>query len=141
MLDSPATWLLVVAAIHLGFQLTVDLVVYPALAEVGPERWAAAHGSHSRRITPLVALVYPALVVLVGWTLVAHPDAAGAWVAALGAGVAVAATAFSAAPTHGRLSSSSAEDRPALLRTLARADRVRTAGALVCLVGAVMLVA
>lgn len=141
MPDSPATWLLVVAAVHAGFQLTVDLVVYPALAEVDPERWAAAHQAHSRRITPLVALIYPALLVLVAWTLLERPTDVGAWVAATGAAVAVAATAFSAAPTHGRLSSSSVEDRPELLRTLVRADRVRTLGALVCLGGAALLVA
>lgn len=140
MPDSVTTWLLLVAALHAGFQLAVDLVVYPALADVGPERWTEAHASHSRRITPLVALIYPALVVLVGWTLARRFDDPGAWVAALGAAVAVAATAFSAAPTHGRLSSSSVEDRPVLLRRLARADRVRTVGALVCLAGAALVV-
>ena len=33
-MSSAAPWLLLVAAAHLGFQLTVDLVVYPELAEV-----------------------------------------------------------------------------------------------------------
>ena len=139
MPDSPATWLLVVAAAHAGFQLTVDLLVYPALADVPSDRWTGAHAAHSRRITPLVGVLYPALVVAVAWVLVAWPDEPGAWVAAAGAALAVAATALSAAPTHRRLSTASVGDRPALLRTLARADRVRTLGALVCLVGALAL--
>ena len=139
MPDSPAAWLLLVAAAHAGFQLTVDLVVYPALYEVPDDGWAAAHAAHSRRITPLVVLLYPALVGTVLWTLSVRPGA-GAWVAALGAALAVGATAASAAPAHRRLSSATAEDRPSLLRTLLLADRVRTAGALVCLAGAVLTV-
>ena len=139
MPDSPTTWLLVVAAVHAGFQLTVDLVVYPALSDVAPERWVTAHRGHTRRITPLVALVYPALVVSVAWVAVLRPHHAGTWVAVAGAGLAVAATAVSAGPAHGRLATSDVSERTTLLRTLARADRVRTAGALVCLVGALVL--
>ena len=141
MPDSPTTWLLVVAAVHAGFQLTVDLVVYPALSEVAPERWVTAHRGHTRRITPLVALVYPALVVSVASVALVRPGHPGTWVAAAGVGIAVAATACSAAPIHGRLATSAVDERTALLRTLARADRVRTAGALVCLVGALVLAA
>ncbi len=139
MPDSPTAWLLVVAAVHAGFQVTVDLLVYPALAEVPPDQWARAHAAHSRRITPLVAVLYPAVVLALAWVLVTRPDEPGAWIVAAGAGTALAVTALSAAPTHGRLSTAPADDRPALLRTLARADRVRTLGALVCLVGALVL--
>jgi hypothetical protein len=133
--------LLAVAGAHLGFQLTVHLVVYPALADVEPDGWHDAHARHSRRITPLVAVLYPCLLAMLVWALVARPGAAGAWVAAVGGGVAMAATAAFAAPTHGRLGRAAASERGALLQVLARADRVRTAGAAVCLAGAVLLAA
>ena len=56
-LSEPAPWLLLLAGMHLGFQLTVDLVVYPALGEVTDGEWTRAHERHSRRITPVVAAV------------------------------------------------------------------------------------
>ena len=137
--SEPGLWLLLVAAAHLGFQLTVDLVVYPALGEVGPEGWASAHAGHSRRITPVVALVYVPLVLVLGWVAVAEPRDVATWVAVAGGLVSVGATATVAAPIHGRLSSVDADERPVLLARLARADRVRTLGAVVCVVGAVLL--
>lgn len=137
----PAPWLLLVAAAHLGFQLTVDVVVYPALAEVPEGQWEEAHARHSRRIAPLVALLYVPLVLLLGWTLAVEPRAEGAWLAATGGAVAVVTTAALAAPVHGRLASVPAAQRPDLLRALGRADRIRTVGAAVCLVGAVLVAA
>ncbi len=136
---APEPWLLLVAGAHLGFQLTVDLVVYPALAEVGRDGWADAHAAHSRRITPVVALVYVPLVLVLGWTVAAEPDAGGTWVAVAGGLLAVLTTAAVAAPLHGRLSTADADARSALLNRLARADRVRTVGAVICAVGAVLL--
>jgi hypothetical protein len=140
-ITDPATWLLMVAAAHLGFQATVDLVVYPALADVPASEWAEAHQRHSRRITPVVAVIYPALVVLVVWTLLAEPRDTGAWLAFTGGLLSVVTTAAVAAPTHGRLGGSPPQERPQLLRRLDQADRVRTVGALVCLVGSLLLVA
>lgn len=140
-MSTPAPWLLLVAAAHLGFQLTVDLVVYPALAEVGPERWDRAHAAHSRRITPVVAVVYVPLVLVLGWAVVAEPRDPATWVAVAGGLLAVVATAAVAAPLHGRLSSGDPDERSVLLDRLRRADRVRTVGAAVCVVGAVLLVA
>ena len=58
VIDAWTVALLASTALHAGFQLKVTLVVYPALADVQPNLWAAAHARHSRRITPLVALVY-----------------------------------------------------------------------------------
>ncbi len=55
--------------------------------------------------------------------------------------LAVLTTAAVAAPTHGRLASAPATARPELLRRLDRADRVRTLAAVVCLAGALLLVA
>lgn len=135
----PAPWLLLVAAAHLGFQLTVDLVVYPALREAPDDAWDEAHARHSRRIAPLVALLYVPLVLLLGWTLAVEPRAGGTWLAAAGGALAVVTTAALAAPTHGRLASAPVAQRPDLLRALGRADRIRTVGAAVCLVGAVLV--
>ena len=135
----PAPWLLLAASVHLGFQLTITLVVYPALVEVPPEGWARAHDRHSRRIVPLVAAIYPVLVVLLAWALLAEPRAPGTWLALAGGAVSILATATVAGPLHGRLSQVADHERPALLGRLVRADRVRTAGALVCLAGALWL--
>ena len=140
-LAEPAPWLLLVAAAHLGFQLTVDLVVYPALGEVPDDAWATAHDRHARRITPLVAILYPPLVVLLGWAVVTEPRSVGTWLAVAGGVLAVGTTAAVAAPTHGRLSSVGAAGRSALVRRLDRADRVRSVGAVVCAVGALVLAA
>ncbi|WP_322920508.1 hypothetical protein [Nocardioides renjunii] len=139
-LSGPAPWLLLVAGAHLGFQLTVALVVYPALADVPDAGWATAHERHSRRITPLVAAIYLPLVAVLAWTAVAEPGAEGTWLALAGGAVAVLTTAAVAAPTHGRLATAPPAERPELLRGLRLADQVRTAGAVVCAVGAVVLV-
>ena len=139
--SQPATWLLLVAAAHLGFQLTVARVVYPALRDVGDEAWPAAHQRHSRRIAPLVGALYVPLVVALVWTTATEPTAAGTWLALLGGALAVVTTAALAAPMHGRLGTVPASERPELLGALGRADLVRTIGAVVCLLGAVLLVA
>nr|WP_205709574.1 hypothetical protein [Kineococcus siccus] len=132
------------AALHAGFQAVVTGVVYPALADAGrtsPTTWAAVHAAHSRRTGAVVAPVY--LVVLGTWAWVfAAALAAGSplppWLVVSGAGSAVAGltTALVAAPTHVRLGR--AGPAPGLLRRLLRADRVRCAGALVGLLGAVL---
>ena len=133
MLDvAPASVaLLASAAVHLGFQLTVTFVVYPALAEV-PD-WDRAHAAHTRAITPVVVLVYGMLVLAGGWALLTTWLDAWTVLAVAGGGVALLATALVAGPAHGRL----ADGRePVLLRRLLVADRVRTVGAAVCLLGA-----
>jgi len=137
-LTDPQVWLLVVAAAHLGFQLTVSVVVYPALRDVGADAWPAAHERHSRRIAPLVAALYVPLVLVLTWTAVVEPQAAGTWLALVGGAISVVTTAAIAAPLHGRLGA--ARDRPDLLHALRQADVMRTVGAAVCLVGAVLLV-
>lgn len=126
--------LLAAAGVHAGFQLVVTVLVYPALADVPAERWATSHAAHSRRIAPLVGVVYVALVGAAGWALLADPRP---WVvvAAALAAVTVALTAAVAAPLHGRLG---AGHDPVHLGRLIAVDRVRTALALGCLVAAVL---
>ena len=125
--------LLGAAALHLGFQLTVTFVVYPALARA-PD-WGSAHAAHTRSITPVVVVVYGVLVLAGAWSLVATWPDGWALVAVAGGGVSLLATALVAGPAHGRL----ADGRnPALLRRLLVADRVRTVGATVCCLGSVL---
>ncbi len=139
-MDLWQTWLLVAAAVHLGFQATVTFLVYPALLERGHRGdvdWSQVHQAHSRRIAPLVGVVYGALLVpslVLTWRLVSEqwswPEASAVGAAA----TAFTVTAFVAAPAHGRLGQG--WSREVALR-LARADVVRVVAAVVCLVGAV----
>jgi hypothetical protein len=120
---TPESALLAAAALHLGMQATVTLVTYPALIDVPPERWPAAHAAHVRRITPLVALVYTALLLGVGWTLVTRPLVAASWVAVGAVGGGLALTAAGAGPLHGRLTRQG--KRPDLVHRLVVVDRWR----------------
>ena len=122
------------AAVHLGFQLTVSLVVYPALADEPQDQWQRAHDAHSRRITPVVVLVYGLLVVACAWAILAGPDR---WtvVAVVAAAVAGLLTALGAAPAHGRLGKGWSRE---LLDRLLWIDRGRTAAAVVCAVAALL---
>jgi hypothetical protein len=121
--------LLGAAALHLGFQLSVTLLVYPALARVRAPGWPAKHAAHSRAITPLVVIVYGVLLLACGWALVARWPDAWTLVAVAGAGLSFLTTALVAAPAHGR---QAAGRDVGLVRRLLAADRVRTVGALVC---------
>jgi len=130
--------LLAATGVHAGFQATVTVLVYPALARVRVEDWSTAHDAHSRSITPLVAVVYGAAVVSAGGALRQSPGAAGVWVAALGTAGAVLVTATAAAPTHGRLGRGRT---PELVARLLVADRVRLGCAVLALAGAVVAAA
>lgn len=122
-----------VAGLHLGFQLTVTWMVYPALAQraaAGPDEWTPAHAWHSRRIAPLVVLVYGLLVVVCVGSLL--DDATTLRIlAVLAIAVALAVTALVAAPVHGRLGR---EPPAALMTRLQVADVVRTVAAALGLV-------
>ena len=130
---APAPLLVAASALHLGFQLTVSLVVYPALADAPESAWREIHDAHSRRITPVVVIVYGLLVVACGWAVLTGPDG---WtvVALVAAATAGLLTALGAAPAHGRLGRG--WSRP-LLDRLLRIDRARTAAAVVCALAAV----
>jgi hypothetical protein len=121
-------------ALHLGFQLTVTLIVYPALADTPEDRWHEVHDAHSRRITPVVVVVYGLLVAACGWALLAGPDG---WtvVSVAAAGVAGLLTAFGAAPAHGRLGAGRSQP---LLDRLLLIDRARAVTAAVAFLAAVL---
>jgi hypothetical protein len=121
--------LLTAAAVHLGFQAVVTIVVYPALAEVPPERWDAAHAAHTRRITAVVAPVYALLGGAAARALLARPGSPLVLVAAGGAATAALSTALVAAPAHRRLARDGRDAEA--LATLRRSDRARLLGACV----------
>ena len=137
---SPALVLLLAAtALHAGFQVTVTTLVYPVLVRTAPESFRAAHERHSRTIVPLVGVVYG--VALMACT-VALTSGQRSLLALDGVGVAVAATltafgltALVASPTHGALGRGPQER---LFRRLLRADRARSALAVLALGGAVV---
>lgn len=96
------TALLVAVAVHLGFQLCVTTLVYPALGQGSAQTFADRHQGHSRRITPVVILVYGGLLIACAWSLMECVDAAST---AVGVTVVMllAITGLGAAPRHGRL--------------------------------------
>jgi hypothetical protein len=126
---TPSTTLVAATAVHAGFQLTVTTLVYPALARVPPGQWVEAHRAHSRAITPLVAVVYGGLAAAGGGVALSGPYG-WEWVALSAIAISVLITAAVAAPAHGRLGGG---HDSAGLRRLLRADRIRTAAALVAL--------
>ena len=137
MTDSPAlVALLAAATLHLGFQLTVTCLVYPALARTDETRWSAAHDAHSRAIVPLVVLTYASLITTLAWAWVTSGSSVGLLLATAGTALTFATTAFVAAPTHARLGREGKSDNA--IRHLLRSDRVRAAGAVLSAVGALL---
>jgi len=116
VVDTAGAALLAASTLHLGFQLTVTVLVYPALARVPADDWPAAHDAHSRSIVPLVALTYAALLTTLGWSLATTPRSAWLVLAVLGTVITFGTTALAAAPTHGRLGREVADAMAAMLR-------------------------
>lgn len=114
---------------HLAFQASVSTLVYPALAEVPVDRWRPAHDLHSRRITPVVGVLYAGLVLASTAAVVDSPDPATLTAVATTVG-ALLVTAGGAAPLHSRLGSPQVEPGTPRHRTLVtrlrRVDLVRT---------------
>jgi hypothetical protein len=114
--------------LHLGFQATVTLLVYPALGRVPADRWRAAHAAHSRAIAPVVAVVYAAVAAAGTAAVLSRPDDVWVWAAGAASLVAGLTTATRGAPLHRRLARGRDQ---ADLAALLRADRVRLAAAVV----------
>jgi hypothetical protein len=121
------------AALHTGFQLTVTGVVYPALATRTPAEWPAAHDRHRRSIAPVVLVVYGALLGTGAWLCVSGAAVLG-WLALAATALALALTAFGAAPIHGRLQ----QPETGLVNRLLLVDRLRCGAAVT---GALLAVA
>ncbi|MBZ5735936.1 hypothetical protein K8Z61_15690 [Nocardioides sp. TRM66260-LWL] len=134
--------LLAACALHAGFQSVVTVLVYPALAEVPTAGWRTAHDRHSRRITPIVGAVYAAVLAACGLALARTDPDAGLVLALGGTGLALATTALAAAPLHGRLGAlADPAERGPLVARLLVVDRVRWAGTLIALAGALLVLA
>ena len=130
---TPGAALLAATAVHFGFQLTVTVLVYPALARIPAGEWQLAHAAHSRAITPLVGLVYGGLLATGIRTLASGLPDPWTLVALAATAVAVLVTAAAAAPAHGRLAAGHDPDR---ITRLLRADRLRAVAATVAFVAA-----
>jgi hypothetical protein len=137
--DSPAlVALLAASTLHLGFQLTVTALVYPALARTSDSEWSRSHDAHSRAIVPPVGLAYAALLTTLAWAWLTSGSSVGLLLATAGTVLTFATTAFVAAPTHARLGREGKSDNA--IRRLLLADRVRSAGALLAALGATIAV-
>ena len=121
--------LLAATALHLGFQLVVTTLVYPALLGAPQERWALEHDAHRRRTTPVVAVVYGLLAVACAAVLLTGPRDAWSLLAVGACAAVVVVTATTAGPAHGALAARGRSER--LVRRLRRADALRLAGAAV----------
>lgn len=96
--------------------------------------WERAHAAHSRRIGPLVGVVYPVLALALAGRLRAGRDLPTVLAASCSA-AAVGLTATVAAPLHGRLGP---RPEPALVHRLLVADRGRSAFAVAALLAALV---
>lgn len=122
-----------VVAVHAGFQLTVTVVVYPALARVPADQWVLTHQAHGRAIAPVVGMTYLALAGAGVWALFADPGDPWIWITGAGAASAGLVTALVAAPLHGALGHHRTDD---LVGRLLLADRVRCLAGILALAGA-----
>jgi len=136
-MDAPQA-LLAAAAVHVGFQATITPITYPMLFATPASTWAQVHAAHYRRINPVVAVVYGAVVAAWVWVFTGSGVGPALWVAAAGSVITGTTTAFRAAPTHALLRRQG--PRPELLRRLLRADWVRFVGALLTFGGALVAV-
>lgn len=120
---TPLLVLALVTAAHAGFQVTVTTLVYPRLAATTPAEWDSVHRGHSRRIAPLVVVLYGALVLAGSWAAYDARGGVALWSALGAAGGTMLVTALRAAPLHGRLGRTGPD--AAVLAALLRADRWR----------------
>ncbi|MBA3249414.1 MAG: hypothetical protein H0T66_03700 [Geodermatophilaceae bacterium] len=129
MADSTALTLLLAACwLHAGFQLSVTTLVYPALAAVPQDQWRARHAVHSRRITPVVVVVYAAVLLAGAMILLAGPLRATTLTALGASALALVLTAAFAAPAHARLTRGRDDT---VVSGLLRIDRLRLLAVLV----------
>jgi len=80
----------------------VQVVIYPAFAEISPDRFARWHAGYTRAVTSIVAPLMLGQVVLLVWHLVVRPSLQGFLAAGMVA-VAWIATFALAVPAHDKL--------------------------------------
>jgi hypothetical protein len=123
-------WLVVhlaATAVLAGVAWVVQVVVYPAFALVGPERWPDYHAAHTRAITRVVLLPWLAQGVSTVALLLAPPagDLAAVIVLAALALAGIVLTFAGAVPAHDRLGKQ-ADGAGPLLARLMRVHLVRS---------------
>ena len=101
----------------------VQVVIYPAFAEIAPDRFALWHAGYTRAVTWIVAPLMLAQVALLGWLAVARPSPRVLLAAGMVA-VAWVATFALAVPAHDTLQASGL-DRAVVAR-LVTGNWVRT---------------
>jgi len=90
----------------LGIIWTVQVVHYPLMALVGPERFAAYEAAHAPRMAAVVMLPWTVQALTTGWLLVAPPTGVPFVLiaaAAVSAAVTVLVTVLVSVPAHTRL--------------------------------------
>lgn len=117
-----AVWFLV------GLSWTVQLVNYPLMRVVGPERFPAYEAGHAPRMAAAVGPAWAVEGVTTLWLLLAPPAGAPGWLVIVGAACAaipVAVTLTISVPAHARLARGF---DAAVHRRLLRTHTLRTAG-------------
>ena len=95
----------------------VQVVIYPAFAEISPERFVRWHGGYTRALTWIVAPLMLGQVALLGWLLIVRPSSWG-YLAAGTVAVAWIATFALAVPAHDKLQATGL-DREVVARLVA----------------------
>jgi len=97
---------LVSSLMMVGMIWTVQIVHYPLMALVGPERFAAYEAAHAPRMATVVVLPWMVQGLTTAWLLVAPPagvPTALIFAAAVAALVPVVVTVLASVPAHTRL--------------------------------------
>ena len=101
----------------------VQLIIYPAFADIEPGRFAAWHAGYTRAVTWVVGPLMLAQAGLMAWQAVKRPGP-GVFLAAGLIAVAWVATFALAVPAHERLQAAGPD--PGVVRGLVRANWLRT---------------
>lgn len=94
------------ALLLVGLIWTVQVVHYPLMAAVGPDRFVAYEAAHAPRMAAVVMLPWTLQGLTTLGLLVARPDGVATWsmvVAAVTAAVPVLVTVICSVPSHARL--------------------------------------
>jgi len=102
----------------------VQVVIYPAFAEIAPERFTRWHAGYTRAVTWIVMPLMLGQVVLLGWLLMVRPSRWG-YLAAGMVAVAWIATFALAVPAHDKLQANGIDG--SVIRSLITTNWTRTA--------------
>lgn len=114
------------ALVLVGLAWTVQVVHYPLMASVGPDRFVAYEASHTARMASVVMLPWALQGLTTAWLLVDAPrtlDGRLVLLAALTAAIPVLVTVVWSVPAHGRLAGGFDVD---VHRRLVRTNWLRT---------------